>query len=353
MQSEMLAQAALGAVRSRADAFRSAVAATAEQLRSEQRQAAGDPSIHSVSSLGAFATGRINAERLAQALAPCGPIGNGGSPAFRRALAVLEEIERRGDELFRIAVKPGGDLHGAVESALADAGRAFLAARLASKDGPGLDDGQLSTGFPFRHWSRAERRLAPPLVIEIAGGDLVAAGLGSYLDGNACFVLLVSGQAPPAALARLIAPGVLVAQTDDAEAVQLLAGFTGPAALALMPSESARFVHRPAAAGGCGTIEVTHTPAQEPRRPIGSVSVFQQEQDLRLLKLLTNGQAQSAAAAGVAHSAATSGDEVAAQTTAHSNGKHPAGDVPAVDPVATLAAWLLARVDLSDLEGGG
>ena len=358
MPSEALAQAALEAVRSRADAFRTAVTATAEQLRSTlgaQRHAATTTD-RSSAALGAFATGRINADRLVQALTPARPTEAATSPALERALAVLEEIERRGDDLFRIALEPGEDLHSAVEAALAGAGRAFLAARIASKNGPDADEGQLSAGFPFRRWSRAERHLAPPLVIEVGGGDLITAGLGSYLDGNACFVLLVSGQAPPAAFARLIAPGVLVAQADDAEALQLLSGFGGPAAIAVVPTESARFVHRPASDGGLGTIEVSHMPLQAPRRPIGSISVFQQEQDVRLLSKLAN-QPQPATAttatAAVTPSVATNGAEVAAQAAGHSNGKHQGGDAPAVDPVATLAAWLLSRVDLSDLEGGG
>jgi hypothetical protein len=356
MPSEALAQAALQAVRARADAFRSAVAVTAEQLRSmlDTQRHGATTTDRSSAALGAFATGRINADRLAQALAPVGPTDAARSPALERALVVLEEIERRGDDLFCLRVERGEDLHAAVEVALADAGRVFLAARIASKNGPDVDEGQLSAGFPFRRWSRAERHLAPPLVIEVDGGDLAAAGLASYLDGDACFVILVSGQAPPAALARLIAPGVLVVQADDAEALQLLSGFGGPAAIAVVASESARFVHRPTGDGGMGTIEVTHVPLQAPRRPIGSISVFQQEQDVRLLnKLAIQPQPPPATTAPASAGVATNGTDVAAQAAGHSNGKHQAGDAPAVDPVATLAAWLLSRVDLSDLESGG
>jgi hypothetical protein len=358
MPSDTLGPLAMQAVRARADAFRSAVALTAEQLRgmiSAQRDASAGTSVLASATLGAFAAGRINADRFARVLTPGRPLAADRSALFKRALAILEEIGQRGDDLFHLRVEPGADLHGAVERALAEAGRVFLAARLAGKSGSAAsDDRGLASGFPFRRWSRAERRLAPPLVIEIEGGDLIAAGLASYLDGDVCFIVLVSGEAPPAAFARLIAPGVLVAQVTDGEALQQLAGFAGPAAIGVMAPEAALFVHRPIDDGGLGTVEVTHAPLQEPHRPIGSTSVFQQQQDRRLLNTLANGKqlhpevTQAPAATGVPN-----GPEVVAQAVEHSNGQHPAGEVASVDPVATLAAWLLSRVDLSDLEGGG
>jgi hypothetical protein len=357
MPSDTLGPFAMQAARARADAFRSAVALTAEQLRgmiSMQRDTSAGTLVLASAALGAFAAGRINADRFARVLTPGRPAAADRSALFERAFAVLEEIEQRGDELFRLRVEPGADLHAAVEGALAEAGRVFLAARLAGKSGSAAEDDQgLSSGFPFRRWSRAERRLAPPLVIEIDGGDLIPAGLASYLDGNACFIVLVSGEAPPAAFARLIAPGVLVAQVSDGEPLQQLAGFAGPAAVGVMPPDTALFVHRPAVDGGIGTVEVTHTPLQEPHRPIGSISVFQQQQDRRLLKGLVNPlPVQPEVTDGHAAVGVPNGPEVVAQAVEHSNGKHPAGEVASVDPVATLAAWLLSRVDLSDLEGG-
>jgi len=55
------------------------------------------------------------------------------------------------------------------------------------------------SALPFRKWNRAERQLAPPLVVELEAEDLLPAGLGEFLDGNVKRVLsrLIALPVPP------------------------------------------------------------------------------------------------------------------------------------------------------------
>ena len=93
----------------------------------------------------------------------------------RRCGEVMDEVLAQGDGLFVCDVPPGADLHGAVEAALAEAGRAFGAAAAfqAVKAGDYHADRHSSAlrAFPFRRWSRGERLLAPPLVVAVDGAD--------------------------------------------------------------------------------------------------------------------------------------------------------------------------------------
>lgn len=342
MPSNAIRAKAFEAIAPRAAAFSSALALTAAQLR-DWIDEHGAPD----GAFGAFAIGRIDAGRLARVLAPPKPLDAAWGEPLERALRVLEELLGRGDDLFRVRVAAGGDLAAAVGHALADAGRAFGAARLAglarsSHYRPEEHD-LLVEGFPFGRWSTAERRLAPPLLIEVEGGDAVVAGLGAYLDGNQAFVLIVSGDSPPAPLARLVSPGVLVVQAGaDDEAFARVSGVEGPAVMAIMPPSAPSFVHLPTTGRGPGGIEVSKMPLQEPRRPVGSLSVFQQQQDLRLLAAMAAPNSAPVHLNG--HS----------NGNANSNGNG-IGAVPdavgsTVDLAGALADWLLARVDLSDLE---
>ncbi|HEX9885731.1 MAG TPA: hypothetical protein VGA70_04545, partial [Longimicrobiales bacterium] len=172
----------------------------------------------------------------------------------RRAVDVLSaRISENGDGAAT-PVLEGEDLRDAVKDALTEAGRAFGAARaaelarLGSYD-PGEHNG-LFSGHPFRRWTRAERRVAPPLIVEVRGEDLRPAGLADFLDGSVKIVLVVKGVAPPAALSRLVSPGVFVMQTRDVAAIRLAGDFSGPAVAALFDgdaSEVVPFVHDPRA----------------------------------------------------------------------------------------------------------
>ncbi len=351
MPSDELSRKALDSVANRAERFRSAVAITAEQLRGQlaaQKAAAGGAD-QTAAVLGKFAAARVDPARFSQLLKPQKPHDAAWTKAIERAIKVLDELASRGEALFQVQVPAGGDLVAAVDHALATAGRAFGAARLAklvesSRYVPAEHDSMLQS-FPFRSWSREERRLAPPLVVEVAGGDLAAGGLSSYLDGSQVLVLIADGPAPAAPLARLISPGVFVAQADNADALGALASVAGPAVLAVLPAEAAHFTHTPAAGHGAGRLEVTHLPAQEPRRPIGSLSVFQQSQDLGVLAAMVAPANAGSADAIPASSNGHGASDAAPQSPVQVNGSSAAGD-----PVGALAAWLLARVDLSDLE---
>lgn len=350
MPSDELSRKALDVLVDRAERFRSAVTLTAAQLRERlaaQKAAAGGTD-QTAAVLGKFASARVDPARFSALLKPQKSHDVAWTKAIERAIKVLDELSNLGDALFHVRVEAGGDLVAAVDQALANAGRAFGAARIAKLADSSLyraeEHDAFLNSFPFRSWSRDERRMAPPIVVEVAGGDLAASGLASYLDGSQVIVLLAEGQSPVAPLARLISPGVLVVQTDSADGLAALADVAGPAVAAVLAGESARFAHTPSAAMRSARLEVTHLPAREPHRQLGSISVFQQAQDLGVLAALV-----APAAAGPADApASTNGHGAssdAALQTAQANGSN-----AAADPVGALAAWLLARVDLSDLE---
>ncbi len=353
MQSDDPAASALAAVRGRAEAFLAAITITTDELRGylqEHRVASDSGSQRATAALGVFASGVVNADRFSRLVRSEEPATAPPAEAIESALRVLDELASRADNLVRVHVPAGGDLVAAVESSFADAGRAFGAARVAKLSRSGLYDAaqhaRLLESFPYRLWSHAERELAPPLVIELRGEDLVPAGLAAYLDGKTCLVLVIDGPAPPAALARLIAPGVFVMQTADVESLARLAEASGPAIAGVVPSGAAQFVHATSAPDALGTVEVIETPSADPRRPVGVVSVFQQVQDLRLLALF----AAQPGAPPVAESAPPP-VEPEALPSEGSGGNGAAAPAPAaVDPVGVLANWLLERVDLSDLE---
>jgi hypothetical protein len=344
-------RAALDSVAARIESYRSAVGVTADQLRGYlARGGQADATEASRAALGEFAVGRINAARLSQYVAATAPTQDDGWVGpVRRALETLEQLEADGDALFRVRVERGGDLRSTVEQALANAGRAFGAARLADLARSGRYEGEahdaLVASFPFRRWSSAERNLAPPLVVEVRGGDLQVAALADYLDGSQAFVLLVDGPAPPAPLARLLTPGVLAIQGEGEEALERIAEATVPTVVALLPSGAARFVHEPADGDGVGRLEVEFLPEDEPRRAIGVRSPFQQGEELRLLRL--RAAAAPEAPRAVAESDATA---PAAPAAASDNGAAPAPPAAPGDPVGTLAAWLLSRADLTNLD---
>jgi hypothetical protein len=189
--------------------------------------------------------------------------------------------------------------------------------------------------FPFSRWNRAERAMAPPLVVEVEGDRLHAAGLAEFFDGAVKIVLVVWGPSPPAPLARLVTPGVFVAQDTESSVVRRAAAAAGPAIVALVPDTAARFVHDPEAGATLGQrLSVGALPEEEPRRRLGAFSAFQQAQDLDLLKIL---------ASAIVPVAAVGADR---------DGGGPAAAEPSmpVEPADRLAAWLIKNTDLPPLE---
>jgi hypothetical protein len=331
--------AALASVGRQREAFRSALALTLDQVRTEL-------DVRAAREDGTGA--RADPERFAALTSASATEDDSWLEPARRALETLRAVKARGDGLFSVSVEPGGDLYADVDRALADAGRAFGAARLFELARAGkyvaTEHDPMLAGFPFRRWSAAERAKAPPLVVEVDGKDLVVGGLAGFLDGTVKLVLVVREASPPAPLVRLVTPGILVLQTSDAEELHVVGKTAGPAIAALVPEEAGSFLHQPAAGGA--RVEVRRIPEEEPKRALGQISAFQQAEELGLLAAL----AASAAETGGPDATTGAGPAGTAGATSSAAGAEDALQRPA-EPVDKLAAWLLKQADLSDLEG--
>jgi hypothetical protein len=316
--------------------YHSALVATSEELRSLLE--AGSASAESraertAAELGSFAVGRIDIERFASFEETGEPVAVTEAPRLESAARTLRSLLEQGPDLYHIRVEPGSDLRDAVSSGLGRAGRAFGAARTVELSRSGRYDeaahGGWMDSFPPTLWNRRERQLAPPLVVEVDGSDLRPGGLAEFMDGEQKIVLVVQGPAPPAALARLITPGLVVVQTEEPADLAAVAEADGPAIAALVPADACRFVHLPAIDGGRGRLTVQHMPTEEPKRPLGGISAFQQAEGLRHLQALAAGWGLSTPEAAV-----PSGDGASA----------PAPSTSAAD---TLAAWILRQANIS------
>ena len=333
MPSDTRIALAVRALAAPIDHYRSAVATTLEEVRGylvTHRSGADGRAAQLKAELGRFAEGRIDVNKLAIVLGEEQALDPAALRDLERAIETLTAIASRDAGLFHVEVAPAGDVTAAVAARLAEAGRAFAAARMATlasrRQAPpetGSDDAL--DAFGFSRWNAGERRLAPPLVVSVRGGDLRAGGLADFLDGGLKIVLVVEGECAPAPLARLITPNTLVIQTDNAGGLDRLANWPGPAVAALVPTSAARFVHDPA--GGSETwrrLTLQHLPGA-PRAAVGGLSPAQQAEDLRQLTALSTPPKASPPA------------EVLA-------GAMP----PTIDPVDRLAAWLLQQANLSE-----
>lgn len=207
--------------------------------------------------------------------------------------------------------------------------RVVASARDGRSGGP--DPDEFAEGLPVRAWGRSERRMAPPLVVEVAGADLVPGGLAEFLDGGLEIVLVVGDPAPPAPLAGLVRPGIFVVQTTDPQELAPAASYDGPSVSALMPDGAARFVHDPRAGGTYAErLTVSEVPDPEGLAPVGPITVFRQRQDLEHLTALGVG-GPGARAEAAAPAAATDG----------------AGPAAGGDSAADhLAGWLLQQAGI-------
>lgn len=340
MPSDERVAQALRALAAPCATFRSAAAEASDHARSilAARSSTNEGGGRSVRELGVFAAGRIDARRFDALFDHDANLDPAAARALHRAAHVLGEVAGLDAAAHRASVSSGGNLHDAAISALASLGRAFGAARVAELAQGGRYRASAHDvwliAFRPTWWNRVERRLAPPLVLEVDGADLRASGLDELLDGAQKIVLVVRGAAPPAPLVRLVTPGVFVMQTPDPADLGRLAAFEGPAVAALLPEGAAEFVHDPA--GGptiAERLRVTSLPDAEPRAPLGRISAAQQTEELRQLAALTT--VPVAGPAGVL--------------------LDPAAGLPPADPADRLAAWLLSRADLAGLgaNGGG
>lgn len=321
---------ALAALKRPRDAFHSAVVAAAEELTAllaAQRAPAHDRTTQESARLGLFAAGLIDTDRFSQLIGQPQTLEPARLDGLEHALRVLRSFTSQGDELYHVRLQHGADLRDTVRDALAARGRAFSTAELIDVLRTRRNGRRSSVEFgtlDFRQWTKAERALAPPLVIEVAGSDLHPAGLAEYLDGAQKVVLLVDGPAAPAPLVRLISPATFVMQTADPTRLVRLAAFDGPGIAALMPDGCATFVHDPARGESLAQrLEVGELPAPAPRAAAGG-SIRQETAELAWLQELARLASQSRAAPA---------DEATPE--------------PAVTPADQLAAWLLRQTDLT------
>lgn len=325
MPFDDLRKRALEALEDRRESYHSAVATAVDEVRTllERHRAPGNgrkKGARAAAELGAFAAGRIDTERFESLFSEQEQMGSDALERIEEALAVLTELAEAGESLHTVKVRPGGDLRDTVREALAHAGRAFGAGRAVENARAGTPAVEYLEGFGPERWNRAERTVAPPLVVELDGADLRPAGLADYLEGAQVIVLLIRKPAPPAALARLITPGTLVVQ-GTGDALDALDGWGGPGIVAVMPEGAAAFRYQPEG-DGPGRLTVEFAP-EEVSKPVGPLSASRQRADLELLRLLEG------AAAGRVVSAA-------------------AGDTEAADPTDKLAAWLLRQATIPE-----
>ncbi|MBW2232080.1 MAG: hypothetical protein JRH17_16990 [Deltaproteobacteria bacterium] len=359
MPSDPRIQQALDALAEPIEAFRSTLANTSEQIRlliSTRVERNGSSVEVARAELGDFAAGRIDPERMANLLSKVEPQAIGHGEVVGRALEVSNELLARRENLFRVVVGDGDDLHAAVGRALAEIGRAFAVTRIvelvARDEYRDSEHAALLDGHPFEHWSRTERKVDLALVVSIAGRDLRVGGLADFLDRSLKLVLVVDGEAPTAPLVRLITPKVLVMQTTDPLELEYIARHDGPGVVALVPDSVAQFRHDPA--GGPALADrmvIMQLPNKNPR-VLGLSSAFQQRQDLAQLEALAATPAISkpsaAPAPGPAPKSETReiGRPGVAQAVKAPGGEQPAA-APGMDALDKLSAWLLDHADLS------
>ncbi|HET7459430.1 MAG TPA: hypothetical protein VFJ74_17390 [Gemmatimonadaceae bacterium] len=362
-------QRALDAIAARRAGFRASVEAAQEQARAflgAHAPRADARARDTALELGLFAGGRIDSARFAAVVAAPRVLSPDEETVIRRCAEVMDEVLAQGDGLFVCELPSGGDLHAAVDAALAETGRAFGAALVfqAVKSG-GYRPEQLGAlrAFPFRRWSRGERLLAPPLLVAADGADLHAGALAEYLDGRQKIVVVLRGAVTPAPMARLVGPRTYVAQLSDADAnsggLARAMEFDGPAAVALVPETAARFVHDPAAGATLAQrLTIVALPKDSPRAAVGGHSLAQQREELAQLTELAN----LAVLVG-------SRTVEAAPASASAQVVVPPGATPNVPPALTadhlplttaatddaavtaLTTWLLAQAGLGSVDG--
>lgn len=351
-------EGALHQLRARITAFHGAVNAAAREVSEELERRSREEELkgeQALIELGPFGAGRIDPDRFAQLLGVAeAPLTPAALDVLARANSILSAFpDDPGRHL--VDVEAGGDLRDVVKETLAAFGRAYGAARAVEMARAGAFDEtkhqHLLGRLPYRLWHRAERQLAPPLVVRVRGEDCVPVGLGEFLDGNLVLVLVAEGPTTPAPLARLITPGTFVMQTADPEALGRLGELEHPAVVLLFDEdrpEQAHFVHDPD--GGQTTWQRMTLHRMPSEADVGRgrrVPMWVEELDH--LRSLAEAPAQPPAPAQ---------PEAAAEPSVDGGVRTDPGSTPAetadagspsrqeTDPVDRLAAWLLSQAHL-------
>jgi hypothetical protein len=270
--------------------FRSAVTGALSQAESfiaAQTADASAQAAEAAATLGLFAGGRIDAGKFAAIFPTVAKADKASQKALEKAVTVLRRVAAQGDEMAIAAVTDGRKLGATIDAALAGAGQAFGAIIITELVRGGrykaAEHEKLLDPTEFRAWNNAERRFAPPLVVEVNGADLHAGALLDFADGREKIVLVVKGDAPPAALVRCITPGTFVIQTVDGTGLDRMAGYEGPAIAAILPEGAASFMHDPTAGKETWQrLTVPFLPAG-PFKAAGGFSAWQMEQDVKML----------------------------------------------------------------------
>jgi hypothetical protein len=290
MPSEERIGIALEAIRPNRERFLSAVSTTTEEIRG-LLHGTGETADDQTVSLGQFASGHVDVERFAAFTRSDSRLTPEASEPVRSAQRALNDLLQMDERLFVLEVEPGANLGAEVDKRLAVIGDAFAAAHLVdlAKRGQYREDQHagLLDGLRYAGWSRAERKLSPGLVIAVDGADFAAAQVAPYLDEGMKLVFVVRGDAPAAALSRLVTPGVFVQQARENSSLEAFTAFDGTAVAALLPNDAVEFAHDPLA--GDTTYERFTTldfPREIRKRSIGGVSPAQQAEDLALLEAL-------------------------------------------------------------------
>jgi hypothetical protein len=240
----------------------------------------------------------------------------------RAAQEVLKSLLEQGDDLFVVDMDEGRGLGHTLSVRLASIGRAFAAARVVdlAKNGAYKEDKHAATleKFPYAEWNSKERSLAPALMVNVSGADFKPSSIVPLLDTNMKIIFNVKGDAPAAALSRVISPRVFVQQITGEPDLKAFSEYKGIAVAAFLPETAVSFIHDPSA--GSTTYErftsITF-PKEVRKRPIGGISPAQQAEDYTLLESL-------------------------------SVPPEIAGEAP-TDPAGKLSAWLLSQTNLADL----
>jgi hypothetical protein len=319
MPSEDRIAVALEAIRPQIARFHSAVATTMEQVRGLLAGTGESPEDQSVA-LGNFAAGHVDVSRFSAFTRQASKVDATAESPIRAAQRALDDLLHMGDNLFVLKLEAGANLGSQVAERLATIGNAFSAAHVVDLAKRGQfrekEHAHLLDGLEYASWSRAERSLAPGLVIELGGADFTPVQIAPYLDAGMKMVFVVEGEAPAAALARLVTPGLFVEQAADDAGLEAFTSWEDTAVAALLPKAELTFVHNPEA--GQTTFERFTTlelPKEIRRRAIGGISAVQQAEDLALLEAL------------------------AVVPT-------PTGEA-ASDPAGKLSAWLLSQTSLA------